>query len=54
MKTYKVIMYAGRVEKDMFTGLSHKDAIEICEAYGWAVAPDGDGGFVWDLDIEEE
>lgn len=51
---YKVIMTAGRVEKDMFTGLSKQEANEICERYGWCVCPDGDGGFEWDLEIEEE
>lgn len=51
---YKVIMVAGRVEKDMYTGLSKREAEEICESYGWCVRPDGDGGFEWDLEIEEE
>ena len=51
---YKIIMCAGSVEKDMFTGLSYENAKEICESYGWVVRPDGDGGFEWDLDIEEE
>ena len=51
---YKIIMTAGRVEKDMFTGLNKQQAEEICEGYGWCVRPDGDGGFEWDLEIEEE
>ena len=51
---YKVIMSAGRVTKDMYTDLTWNDAQEICEYYGWEVSPDGDGGFVWDLDIVEE
>lgn len=51
---YKVIMVAGRVKKDMYTGLTEEQAVEICEDYGWEVAPDGEGSFVWDLEIEEE
>lgn len=53
-KMFKVIMTAGTVKKDMFTNLTHKQAVEICEDYGWEVSPDGPGGFVWDLEIEEE
>lgn len=53
-KTFKVVMIGGTVKKDMYTGMTHKDAVDICENYGWEVAPDGEGGFVWDLDIEEE
>ena len=51
---FKIIMTAGRVSRDMYTGLSRKDAEEICEDYGWVVRPDGDGGFEWDLEIEED
>jgi len=49
---YKVVMCAQRMRKDMFHGLSLSEAMNICEYYGWEVAPDG--GFVWDLDIEED
>lgn len=53
MKTFKIVMTSwGGTRRDMFTGLSEKDAVEICEGYGWEVAPDG--GYVWDLEIEEE
>jgi hypothetical protein len=50
--TYKIVMTAGRIHRDMYTGLTEEEATEICEGYGWEVAPDG--GFVWDLEIEEE
>ncbi len=50
--SYKIVMVAGRVKKDMYTGLDQATAEEICEGYDWQVAPDG--GFVWDLEIEEE
>lgn len=53
-KMFKIVMTAGSVKKDMFTGLTRKEAEEMCESYGWVVRPDGDGGFEWDLEIEEE
>ena len=51
---FKVVMSAGSVTKDMYTGLTEQEATDICEGYGWVVRPDGDGGFEWYLDIEEE
>lgn len=53
-KMFKVVMTAGTVKKDMFTNLTHEQAVGICEDYGWEVAPNGPGSFVWDLEIEEE
>ena len=50
--SYKIVMVAGRVKKEMYTGLDQATAEEICEGYDWQVSPDG--GFVWDLEIEEE
>lgn len=50
---FKIIMKSmGGTRRDMFTGLDYKTAKSICEDYGWEVAPDG--GYVWDLEIEEE
>lgn len=52
MKNYKVIMSSwGGTKRDMYTNLTHAEALEICEDYGWRVAPDS--GYVWDLEIEE-
>lgn len=51
---YKIIMTAGRVKKDMYTGLTWNEANEICEDFGWEVSPDGEGGFVWDMEVVEE
>ena len=48
---YRVVMVAGRVKREMYTFETEEEAIECCESYGWEVAPDG--GFVWDLEIEE-
>lgn len=51
--TYKIVMTSwGGTRRDMYTGLTEKEATEICESYGWTVAPDG--GYEWDLEIEEE
>lgn len=53
MKTYKIVMTSwGGTRLDMYTGLTEKNAVAICEDYGWTVCPDG--GYVWDLEIEEE
>lgn len=53
--TYKVVMVSmGGTRRDMFTGLTSERAHEICEDYGWEVAPDGPGSYVWDLEIEED
>lgn len=50
---YKIVMTSwGGTRKDMFTGLSYEEALEICEGYGWVASPDG--GYEWDLEIEEE
>ena len=50
---YKIVMKSwGGTQQDMYTGLSYANAVDICEDYGWEVAPDG--GYVWDLEIEEE
>lgn len=52
MKKYKVVMESwGGTKHDMYTNLTYAEALEICEGYGWEVAPDG--GYVWDLAIEE-
>lgn len=52
---FKVVMVSmGGTRRDMFTGLTSENALEICEGYGWEVAPDGPGSYVWDLEIEEE
>ena len=52
MKQYKVVMRSwGGVKRDMYVNLTRAEAMEICEDYDWQVAPDG--GYVWDLEIEE-
>lgn len=51
-KQYKVVMKSwGGTKRNMYINLTHAHALEICEDYGWQVAPDG--GYVWDLEIEE-
>ena len=50
---FKIVMVSmGSTRKDMYTGLTYDEANDLCESYGWEVAPDG--GYVWDLEIEEE
>lgn len=50
---FKIVMTSwGGTRRDMYTGLTYEEAHEICEGYGWQVAPDD--GYVWDLEIEEE
>lgn len=51
--TYRIVMTSlGGTRRPMYTGLSEENAIEICEDFGWVACPDG--GYVWDLEIEEE
>ena len=51
--TYRIVMTSwGGTRKEMFSGLTYKEALEICEGYNWTVCPDG--GYEWDLEIEEE
>lgn len=53
MAKYKVIMKSwGGTVRDLCTNLSYEEALDICEGYGWQFDPDG--GYVWDLEIEEE
>ena len=51
---YRVVMVSGRVDREMYTFETEEEAVGCCESYGWDVAPDGDGGFVWDLEIQED
>ena len=49
---FKIVMSSwGGTRRDMFTALSYEEAYGICESYGWRASPDG--GYVWDLEIEE-
>lgn len=50
---YKIMMSSwGGTRREMYSGLSYKEALEICEDYGWVACPDD--GYEWDLEIEEE
>lgn len=48
---FRVVMKAGSVSSEMCSNLFYEEAVAICEYYGWQISPDG--GFVWDLEIEE-
>ena len=51
---YRIMMCAGTVKQKYMGGLTYTEAVEICEDNGWVICPDGDGGFEWDLEVEEE
>ena len=47
----KIVMKSwGGTKRDFMGGLTEREAVEICEGYGWHFAD----GYDWDLDIEEE
>lgn len=52
-KRYKVIAVAGRVEKDMGFEGTYEECEEWCDYYDWVWRPDGEGGFEWELYVEE-
>jgi len=49
---YKIVMTSGWTDKDMYTGLTEREAWEICEGYGWEYCDEN--SFVWDLTIVED
>ena len=51
---WKIVMVSwGGIKKDFMTDLTSKaEAAEICEGYDWVYEPE-DGGYLWDLEIEE-
>ena len=42
----------GGTKCPVLVGLTEKEAVEFCEENNWQLCPDG--GYVWDLVIEEE
>lgn len=49
---FKIVMTSwGGTCRDMYTGMTYNEAYEVCENYQWQVCYDG--GYVWDLEIEE-
>lgn len=53
MKKYDVIISSGKTEAVLFSGLTHRNAVELCASYGWEIQFGGEGSFVWDLEIVE-
>ena len=50
---YKIQMVSmGGTRKDMYTGLTEQEAVDLCESMGWTACPNG--GYVWDLEVVEE
>lgn len=52
-KRYKVVAYAGTVERDMGIEGTYEECEQWCDAYDWVYCPDGPGSFEWDLEVEE-
>ena len=51
----KIVMVSwGGIRKDFMTHLaSRAEAAEICESFNW-IYESPEGGYAWDLEIEEE
>lgn len=50
---YKVIAVAGSVEKDLGIRGTYDECERWCDCYDWVWRPDGEGGFEWELYVEE-
>ena len=52
-QTFKLVLKSwGGVKHDFMTGLTMEKAEEIAESYNWQWSEDG--GYIWDIWIEEE
>lgn len=50
---YKIVLTSmGGTRRNYMTGLTEDEAIKLCEDNGWEIDPDG--GYVWDMEIEED
>ena len=51
---FKIMMCSwGGTRREFASGLTEKEAIEICESLHW-MYESPEGGYTWDLEIEEE
>lgn len=51
MDKFKIIAESwGGTRRDYMTGLSHEEALDVCEDMNWQL----DTGYIWDLVIEED
>ena len=49
---YRVLMVSwGGTRRVLWDDMTYKDALRFCEDNGWLYCPDG--GYEWDLEIEE-
>lgn len=53
MKEYRLVIVSGRVRHEFMGGLLEQEAMEIGDSLGWQWSEET-GGFVWDLEIEED
>ena len=51
-KKYRIIINAGRVYHQIYSGLTYEEALKFCEDNNWE--RDYNGGLVWDMEIDEE
>lgn len=57
MAKFKVVMKSwGGTRRTLMTGLTEKEAFDFCEEnhWEWDSPYDGDGGYIWDLEVIEE
>lgn len=52
-RQYKVVAVAGSVWQDMGIQGTHEECEKWCDYYDWVWRPDGEGGFEWELYVEE-
>ena len=52
VQLYRVVLVSCRVRRTVISGVTEEEAIRFCDDNNWEYAPDG--GFVWDLEIEED
>lgn len=53
MKKYDIIISSGKTKAILYSDLTHRNAVELCEESGWEIQFDGEGSFVWDMEIVE-
>lgn len=49
---FKVIIRSRIVKHDFMSGLSFKEAEELCEEYDWVWVDEN--GFAWDMEIDDD
>lgn len=50
-RLYKIMTQGGTIERCFMELLTYEEALEFCEVNDWVMCMDG--GYIWDLVIEE-